>query len=350
MRAADDRRVAVITGGSSGIGLATALVFARQGWRVGLIARSEAGLRAAEAQLIELGARVCPAVADVGDAAALEAAATRIAGELGRIGVWINAAGNGVFGTVWQVSEAEYDRVTATTYTGTVNGVRTALRQMGTQRPGVIVNVCSAVAFRGLPGLSCYAGAKAAVRGFTECVQIELKLARSPVRLAIVYPPAVNTPFFAHAVSYLRLPPRPARPVYQPEVVAEGVYLAATRRLDRLSISSITVLFDLTCRLAPWLVTRAMLKLGYEGQMTDLPAAACARDPCLFAPPMLVTGTRGPFEGRETSSQLWVKRHVAALLAGMGGLGRLAAGWRGQALGRLPDAGDQGGVERPPVG
>ena len=347
--------VIVITGGSSGIGLATALLFARRGWRIGLIARSQPCLNAAECRLIELGARVCPVSADVTDAAALEAAASQIEQQLGPIGVWVNAAGNGVFGQLAEVPAHEFDRVTATTYTGTVNGVRVALRHMAAANSGRIVNVCSAMAFRGLPGLSSYAGAKSAVRGFTESVQTELKLARSKIRLSIIYPPAVNTPFFAHAVSYLRLPPRPARPVYQPELVAEGVWLAVRSGKPVMRVSFITVLFDVACRLAPGLVGAAIGQLGYDGQMTDLPAALDARDPSLFQPPRKIAGVHGPFPARAVSSQLWLSRNRTSVALGAAGLAAVLLGrWlsrsQDEPLSGLPNPPGERGVGGPAVG
>ena len=346
--------VVVITGGSSGIGLAAALLFACRGWRVGLIARSEPALDAAEARLIQLGTLVCRIAADVTDVAALDRAAGRIAARLGPITVWVNAAGNGVFGQLGEVPPREFDRVTATTYTGTVNGVRVALAHMSPLKPGRIVNVCSAMAFRGLPGLSSYAGAKAAVRGFTEAVQAELKLAGSRIGLSIVFPPAVNTPFFAHAASYLPRPPRPAAPVYQPELVAEAIWLAAVRGRARVRVSFVTVVYDWACRLAPALVDRAIHRLGYDGQMTDLPAARAARDPCLFDPPLHVAGVRGPFAAREASTQLWLSRHRGAVAISSAALVVACLGrwWckRDEPLGRLPNPRRQPRISRAAIG
>jgi short-subunit dehydrogenase len=354
MRVWPTESVVAITGASSGIGLATALLFARRGWRIGLIARSESALDVAECRLIELGTRACCIAADVTDPAALGLAAAQITARLGPIAVWVNAAGNGVFGQLAQVPPHEFDRVTATTYTGTVNGVRTALGYMIPRGQGRIVNVCSAMAFRGLPGLSSYAGAKAAVRGFTESVQTELKLAGSRVGVTIVYPPAVNTPFFAHAVSYLKRPPRPAKPVYQPELVAEAIWLAATRGGNVVRLSFITVLFDIACRLAPGLVSHAIGRLGYDGQMTDLPEAIAARDPCLFDPPLKIAGVRGPFPARAVSTQLWLSRNRIPVAAGLAGIGALVlASWLVHAdepLGRLPHPRGHSRIGRAAVG
>jgi len=179
---------------------------------VGLIARGEAALAAAAAALRETGAQAATAVADVTASAALRDAADAIVTELGPPDVWINCAGNGVYGRFTTVPEAQFDRVTAVTYGGTVNGCRVALALMGPRQRGTIVNVCSAMAFHGLPLMSSYAGAKAAVRGFAQALQAELRMERSRVRVCTVFPPAVNTPFFSHAVSHMGWPARPAPP------------------------------------------------------------------------------------------------------------------------------------------
>ena len=176
-----------------------------------------------------IAASAATACADVAVAEDLCAAADCLAARLGWPELWINCAGNGVYGRFGEVSQAEFDRVTTVTYGGTVNGTRTALALMAPRGCGTIVNVCSAAAFHGLPLMTSYAGAKAAVRGFGQALRAELRMARSPIRVSTVYPPAVNTPFFSHAVSHMGWPARPARPVYQPEIVAAGIYLAATR-------------------------------------------------------------------------------------------------------------------------
>jgi short-subunit dehydrogenase len=196
-------RVVAITGASSGIGRCTASLFASTGWRVGLIARGQPGLEAVCGEIVAAGGAACVAAADVRDAAALEAAAAAIEDALGPIDVWINCAGNGVYGRFLDVPAHEFDCVTDVTYGGTVNGTRVALRRMLPRDAGVVVNVCSAIAYHGMPLLTSYSGAKAAVRGFTDGVRAELVHDRSRVRATIVFPPAVNTPFFSHAVTYM---------------------------------------------------------------------------------------------------------------------------------------------------
>ena len=291
-------RVVIITGGSSGIGRCTAGLFARRGWSVGLIARGLPGLQAALEDVRAAGATGAVAVADVADADALEQAARALTAQLGPADAWINAAGNGVYGRLLDVPDAEFRRVTDVTYMGTVNGVRAALRIMLPRDSGAIVNVCSGIVFHGLPLMSSYVGAKAAVRGFGQSIQVELKLARSRVRLATIFPPAVNTPFFSHAPSYMGFPARPVPPVYQPEIVAEALYLAATGRCREMTVTSVVTAFSLVARLSPALAAWLMGRLRFDAQLSRDPAALAAEEPCLFRPPSRVLGVRGPFNQR----------------------------------------------------
>ena len=310
----------VITGASSGIGRLAALRFGRRGWRVGLIARGTAGLLSIERELGAMGAVAASAVADVADAAALEAAAAALDAALGPVTVWVNCAGNGVYGRLLDMSDAEFRRVTDVTYIGTVNGMRAALRRMVPRGAGVVVNVCSAIVFHGLPMLSSYTGAKAAVRSMTESVRHELVQDGSPVRLVVIYPPAVNTPFFSHALTYIPGTPRPAKPVYQPDIVAEAVVRAATAPRDEILVSGTTVLFALATRIVPGLVGWAVQRLGSAGQTTSDPAAARLHAPTLFTPSPDASGGYGAFgaEARRFSLQMWLTRRRGWVASGLG--------------------------------
>jgi short-subunit dehydrogenase len=318
-------RVVVITGASSGIGRCTAALFSRKGWQVGLVARGGPGLDTLRQELVVAGGHAVAAIADVQDGAALERAAGILEATLGPIDVWVNCAGNGVYGRFMDVPEREFREVTNVTYLGAVNGTRAALRRMQPRDAGTIVNVCSAIAFHGMPLLSSYSGAKYALRGFTEALRGELRREGSRVQVTTIYPPAVNTPFFSRAASHMPKPPRPMWPVYQPEVVADSIHLAATSCRQEMRVGGVTVLFALGSKLVPWLVGRAILRLGPAGQMTDSPAAARLREPTLFAPSPSPSAVRGPFDAgaRGFSAQMWASRHRAALA---GGLGLLAMG------------------------
>jgi short-subunit dehydrogenase len=307
----------IITGGSSGIGRCTAAVFAQRGWNVGLIARGAAGLAASASDVQLAGGQAATAIADVSDAAALRGAAHAIVAQLGVPDVWINCAGNGVYGRFATVPQHEYDQVTAVTYGGTVNGCRIALSLMQPGDAGTIVNVCSAAAFHGLPLMTSYAGAKAAVRGFTQALQAELTMARSPIRVSTVFPPAVNTPFFSHAVSHMGWPARPAPPVYQPEIVAAGIYQAAITGRPEVIVSGTAAAFSLATRLSPRLVAFLMSRIGFDGQLTRDPGHALLEEATLFAPAQHASPVHGPFGGRarRRSFHQWVVRLSSAAAA-----------------------------------
>lgn len=349
----------VITGASSGIGRCTALLFGRNGWNVGLIARGPAGLASIRGELVDAGVRAACAAADVSDAAALDDAAALLESELGPITVWVNCAGNGVYGRFLDVTIEEFRQVTDVTYMGTVNGTRVALQRMVPRDAGTVINVCSAIAFGGLPVLSSYSGAKHAVRGFSDSVRHELIHQRSRVSLTTIFPPAVNTPFFSHAASHLSGSPRPAKPVYQPEIVADAILLAARRRRKEMRVTGITVMFDLATRLVPGLVDRAIQRLGSSGQQTDDDATAQLREPTLFAPSPHASGTHGPFdaESRRFSTQMWLSGFSVATLATIfrAMLGTLGVSFRPDAP-SLPIHGPQdphpmpAGSAQPPAG
>ena len=315
----ETRPVVVITGASSGIGRCTAALFARRGWQVGLIARGAEGLAEAAADVErERGANAAAvAVADVTDGAALDRAAAQIEARLGPIDAWINAAGNGVYGRLLDIPEAEFRRVTEVTYLGTVNGTRSALRRMLGRDRGTIVNVCSGVAFSGLPLMTSYTGAKAAVRGFSQSLRAELRLSRSRVHVCTVFPPAVNTPFFSHAPSYMGFPARPVRPVYQPEIVAQALYLAATGRRREMTVSSTVFAFALVSRLSPSLAAWLIEQVRFETMLSRDVSAGHAAETCLFAPPRRVLGVHGPFDrhARGWSAQVWLLRASRRLLS-----------------------------------
>jgi short-subunit dehydrogenase len=315
--------VAVITGGSSGIGRATAQYFAEQGWDVGLIARDEQGLAETRTDVERRGRRAAVFVADVTDTEALERAATAIEEELGEIAVWINNAGVSFYGAFLDITEEEFRRVTDVTYMGTVNGSRVALRRMMALNRGTIVNVGSAIAYRGAPLQTPYSGAKYAVRGFTEALRSELMSKGSAVHLTMVHPPSVNTPFFSHAGARMDGMPRALPPVYEPEVIARAIHLAATTRRREVKVTSATVQFALLNALAPSLADRLLGMFGVGTQVTHRSDVAELRDPALFDAPRHLSSVRGAWPGRRTSAQLWAAEHRGAVLAA--GLVGLAA-------------------------
>ena len=163
--------------------------------------------------------------------------------------------------------------------------------------------------------MSSYAGAKAAVRAFGQAVQGELRLERSRIKISTVFPPAVNTPFFSHAVSHMGWPARPAWPVYQPEVIAQGIWQAVASGRPEMTISGTAATFSLATRIAPSLIAWCMSRFGIEGQLTRDENACRLQEPTLFAPARRVFDVHGPFGNgaRARSLHLLLDRRVTTL-------------------------------------
>ena len=161
--------VVVVTGASAGVGRAVAREFGKHGAAVGLLARGKDGLEACAREVESLGGQALVLPGDVADADAVERAAAATEAEFGPIDVWVNNAMASVFSPVKEMCAADYKRVTEVTYLGFVHGTLSSLRQMRTRDRGMIVQVGSALAYRGIPLQSAYCASKHAIQGFTEC-------------------------------------------------------------------------------------------------------------------------------------------------------------------------------------
>jgi NAD(P)-dependent dehydrogenase (short-subunit alcohol dehydrogenase family) len=306
----------VITGASGGIGRAAARLFGRRGANVVLLARGEAGLSGAARDVTEAGGKALPISVDVADYDAVQQAADQAESEFGPIGVWINVAFTSVFASFTEIKPEEFRRVTEVTYLGFVHGTRVALAKMLPRDRGTIVQVGSALGYRSIPLQSAYCGAKHAVNGFTESVRCELLHNRSNVRITVVQMPAVNTPQFSWVLSRLPRHPRPVPPIYQPEVAARGVVLAADHpaRKERW-VGASTMATILAQRFAAPLLDRYLARTGYDSQQTD-DKAASGKPANLWHPadaaPGDDHGAHGVFdeESHPRSAQLWLTRHA----------------------------------------
>jgi NAD(P)-dependent dehydrogenase (short-subunit alcohol dehydrogenase family) len=323
-------RVVVLTGASAGVGRATARKLAQRGDRIALLARNEDALAAAVREAEQAGATAIAIPTDVADHDAVEAAAERAERELGQIDVWINDAMASVFAPVHEIAPEEFRRVTEVTYLGQVYGTMTALRRMRPRDRGTIVNVGSALAYRGIPLQSAYCGAKFGTRGFTDSLRTELMHDRSNVKVTMVHLPGLNTTQFGLVRTRLPRKPRPVAPVYQPEIAAEGIVWASLHPERReLWVGASTVLTIVGNKIAPWFADWYLAKTGYQGQQTDQPADAHRRHTdYLDAPVPGDHGSHGSFddEAKGRSPQLWLARHRRAVAAAGGAALAAASG------------------------
>lgn len=328
-------RVTVITGGSKGVGRAVARRFARAGYDVAVLARGSEALQATQAELSACGVRALALRVDVANPVEVRAAAQTIEQELGPIAIWINNAMATVYGRVDQLSAEEFTRVTDVTYHGYVWGTQAALALMKPRNRGVIVQVGSSLAYRGIGLQAAYCGAKHAIRGFTDSLRTELLHDGSSIHLCMVQLPAINTPQFDHALNKLPRAPQPVPPIYQPEVAAEAIYYAAHHRHRELYVSPSTLKTVLGQKVVPGLVDRIVARSVLEGEMSDEPARDGPSN--LFAPVDDASAAHGRFDRHARSRDPFtaVTKHLGgtiggalpsmAVVAGMAVLGALAA-------------------------
>ncbi|HEX7049754.1 MAG TPA: SDR family oxidoreductase [Longimicrobiales bacterium] len=343
MSANGGREVVVITGASAGIGRAAVREFARHGADIGLLARGRAGLEAARREVEAAGGRALAIPTDVAESDQVEAAAEAVERELGPIDVWVNNAMASVFSPFKEMTMEEFRRVTEVTYLGYVQGTMSALRRMLPRDRGTIVQVGSALAYRGIPLQSAYCGAKHAIQGFTESVRSELMHDGSRVWITMVQMPAVNTPQFSWVKSRLPRKAQPVPPIYEPEVAARAILWAAHHRRREVEVGMSTVIAIWGDKLAAGIGDRYLAHTGYRSQQHDGPEDP--NRPHNLWEPVDDTrdfGAHGKFDARARASspQLWINTHLGLFLAGaVGALGAGLVAWTRRDAAGAPTAG-----------
>jgi short-subunit dehydrogenase len=307
-------RVVVVTGASAGVGRATAVAFGRRGDAVGLFARGVDRLESARRELEALGTRTHAVSLDVAHADAVEHAAAEIETALGPIDIWVNNAMATVFAPLSSTEPEEFRRATEVTYLGSVWGTMAALRRMRPRDSGVVIQVGSALAYRGIPLQATYCGAKHALQGFLESVRTELRHDGSNVRVTMVQLPAVNTPQFTWSRVKMPRQPQPVPPIFQPEVAADAIVWAADNPRRELIVGWPTLKAIFGNAVAPGIADHYLAENGYEAQQTDRPLEH-ERPGNLFEPVGGDQGAHGPFDDRAKpfSVQLWATKHRRAL-------------------------------------
>ncbi|MFZ0917470.1 MAG: SDR family oxidoreductase [Candidatus Udaeobacter sp.] len=305
-----NRPTVVITGASAGVGRATAQRFAREGARIGLIARGIDGLEGARRDVEKLGGKALVVPVDVADADKIEAAAVQIEAEFGEIDIWINNAMTSVFSPIKEMTPEEFRRVTEVTYLGYVYGTLAALKRMLPRNRGVIVQVGSALAYRGIPLQSAYCAAKHAIQGFCDSLRCELMHDNSKVKVTMLQMPAFNTPQFGWVKSRLPRKAQPVPPIFQPEVAAEAIYFAAENPRREFYVGLPSVKAIVANKIAPGLLDHMLARTGYDSQQYD-----GSEDPNrpnnLWQPVPGDRGAHGAFDARARSwsPQLWTSEH-----------------------------------------
>ena len=321
-----DQQVIVITGASSGIGLATARRAARKGARLILAARNGDALGHLADEIRHDGGSAVPVEADVGSEEDIRRIADVARREFGGFDTWINNAGASVYGQCLEVSIEDMRRVFETNFWGVVYGSRVAcahLRQSG----GALINIGSEVSDKAVPLQGIYSASKHAVKGWTDALRMELEYEGAPVSVTLIKPGPIDTPYTEHAKNYLPDQPKHAPPVYTPESVAEAILYAATTPVRDLFVGGGAKLVSSMDKWAPRMTDRFVERMLISGTHSGQPREG--KD--ALHEPGEGLRERGNYPGMVRNS-IYTRASIHPVLTGVAAVGAgllLAALWRG---------------------
>jgi len=292
--------------------------FAAHGYDVAVLSRGRAGVDGAIRDVEQAGGRGLGITCDVSNLADVRAAADQIEHDLGEIDVWVNVAFVGALRYFWDTSDDLFRRITDVTYLGFVNGTRVALERMRPRDRGVVVQVGSALAFRGIPLQAAYCGAKHAMKGFTESVITELKSTGSQVHVCMVQLPGVNTTQFDWNDNEFDKHPMPVPPIFQPEVPARAVRFVAEHPRRNMWVGISTAGTILGNRIAPRLLDWYLGRTGVNGQLSDTDGPRYGSNATAPKDHEVDRGAHGMFDDRAHTHDpwSWSSMHRAAFGAG----------------------------------
>ena len=309
----------VITGATSGIGLATALEAARRGANLVLVARSDEDLTTAAERCSDAGAEVETVAADVADAAVHRLIHDRAHERFGGFDTWVNNAGVSIYGELKDIPEEDARQLFETNYWGVVHGSLTAaahFREHGAS--GALINLGSVLSDRAIPLQGHYSASKHAVKGFTDALRMELEKEGVPVSVTLVKPSAINTPYPEHAANYMEKEAALPQPTYDPDVVARAILHAAEHPQRDVTVGAKDGVMAALGELAPRLTDKIMEASFFSQQKKEAPARPSAGT--LHEPSSGDVRVEGDAEGHVFQSSVWTQvqqRPYAALGAAL---------------------------------
>jgi short-subunit dehydrogenase len=268
-------QVIVITGATSGIGLATAREAARRGAKLVLVARDELALSALADELKRQQCESLAIAADVGDEAAIKRVSADAIERFGHYDTWVNNAGVSIYGRLDDATMEENRRLFDTNFWGVVHGSLTARKHLR-QHGGAIITVGSVASDLSLPLQGMYSASKHAVKGFLQALRVESDNEGAPLSITLIKPASVNTMLTEHARNYLPQKPALPPPVYAPKVVADAILHAATHPVRDVYVGEPSVAGSAFMSIAPGVTDKILqtfvINMQQKREAEDRPA------------------------------------------------------------------------------
>ncbi|HEU5050025.1 MAG TPA: SDR family oxidoreductase [Gemmatimonadales bacterium] len=284
----------IITGASSGIGLATARLAGRRGARVVMVARGEDALRRAAVKVREDGGTAIIVPGDVARPEDMVRVADEARREFGGFDTWVNSAAVALYGRLDEIPLEDKRKLFDINFWGTVHGCRAALAELR-RRGGTIINIGSMLSDLSIPLQGIYAASKHAIKAYTTALRMELEKEGAPVSVTLVKPGATDTPYYEHARNYMEHAPTPPPPVYAPEAVARAILACAEHPTREIVVGGAARALLAGAGLAPALSERIMERTLFDAQQSDRPARRY--DDNLYEPADPTARERGRYPG-----------------------------------------------------
>jgi NAD(P)-dependent dehydrogenase (short-subunit alcohol dehydrogenase family) len=327
------KQTIVVVGASSGMGRATALEAARRGARVVVAARNAAALESLVQKIVSEGGEAESVVADVSDYDQVANIAERARERFGGFDTWAHFSATAIYSSFSDLQPDEFKRVIDVNLTGQAYGAMVALRHLRHKGRGALIFISSVEGEVSMPFHSAYAASKHGVDGMFDAIRLELAHAHSPVSVTLVKPTGVNTPFFTNARTKIGVKPRPPKPIYQPEHVADAVLFAAEHPVRELFVGGAAKAMVMSKRLFPRLMDLYLLGAGFSAQRSRQPKSG-------DAPTNMFTSETGDErihgdytqQSKSYSCYTWLETHPAActLLKAVGLM--IGIGWLSERL------------------